>query len=267
MLNIGAFQAGAMSKSAAVLLVGAAVWLGGRVAWCAEEALAGPAHERFARRAERLYREAQSRLELAATNNTAAWQFGRACFDWAEFATNDTQRADIAHQGIAACRGAVARDGQLAAAAYYLGMNLGQLARTKNLGALRLVAEMETLFETARKLDEQFDYAGPDRNLGLLYLEAPGWPVSVGNRGKARRHLERAIKLSPDHPENRLNLLEAHLRWGEKDPLPAEVKTLTELLPRARSEYAGEAWEVSWADWDRRWRGAQAKVRALLGSQ
>lgn len=254
-----------MLKSAAVLLIEAALWLGGGVSGSAEETLAKPAHERFARRAERLYRETRSRLEQAPTNNTAAWQFGRACFDWAEFATNDTQRADIARQGIAACRTAVARDTHLAAAAYYLGMNLGQLARTKNLGALRLVAEMETLFETARKLDEHFDYAGPDRNLGLLYLEAPGWPVSVGNRGKARQHLERAVKLSPDHPENRLNLLEAHLRWGDKDPLPAEVKALAELLPRARREYAGEAWESSWADWDRRWQEAQAKARALLG--
>ncbi len=254
-------------KSVPILLLGVAVWLGGRLPLGAGAGGGEAGPDRFARRAEQLYREARTRLQQTPTNNQAAWEFGRACFDRAEFATNDTQRAALAQEGIAACRGAVTRDSRLAAAAYYLGMNLGQLARTKTLGALRLVTEMESLFITARRLDEHFDYAGPDRNLGLLYLEAPGWPVSVGSRGKAREHLERAVKLSPDHPENRLNLLEAHLRWGEKTPLAAEVETLAKLLPRARGKYAGEAWEGSWADWDRRWREAQAKVRALLGAK
>lgn len=212
-------------------------------------------------RAERVYQAAAAAFEQTPTNIACAWQLGRACFDRAEFARDDAERAALAQRGIAACRAALARETNVAAVPYYLGMNLGQLARTRTLGALPLVREMETWFLRARQLDEHFDEAGPDRNLGLLYLEAPGWPVSVGHRGKARRHLERALELAPHYPENHLNLLEARLRWGESDLAPA-VRRLAELLPAARARYAGEAWLWTWADWERRWRAVLDKVAA-----
>jgi hypothetical protein len=37
----------------------------------------------------------------------AAWEFGRAAFDLAEFARNKSERETIATQGVAACRRAV----------------------------------------------------------------------------------------------------------------------------------------------------------------
>ena len=92
-------------------------------------------------------------------------------------------------------------------------MNLGQLARTKGLGALKLVNQMEHEFTRARDLDEQLDWAGPDRNLGLLYRDAPAIG-SIGSRTKAREHLKRAVELAPQYPENRLNLIEAYLQLG-----------------------------------------------------
>ena len=131
----------------------------------------------FAARAEKAFRQAQ--IEFASgTNGPAAWQFARACFDFADFATNDTQRADIARQGIAACRKLLARETNSAPGHYYLAMNFGQLARAEapSLAAYRLVKQMEHEFKTAADLDKNFDYAGPERSLGLLYRDAPGWP-------------------------------------------------------------------------------------------
>lgn len=254
MPSIGGGHAGAIRKSASLAAL---------LSLCAWGAAAEPqpASTDFAARAERIYREAAATFDRSPTNVTAAWQFGRASFDWAEFAPDAARRAGIAERGIAACRMAVSMDTNLAAAPYYLGMNLGQLARTKTLGALKLVDEMETLFERARRLDERFDHAGPDRNLGLLYLEAPGWPVSLGSRSKARRHLARSVALAPDHPENRLNLLEARLRWRDDDLQP-DVEALAVLLPRARATLAGEEWLAAWTDWDRRWRDIQRRVTA-----
>jgi len=92
---------------------------------------------------------------------------------------NDTQRATIAIEAISICRQLVERSPKLPAGHYYLGMNLGQLARTKTLGALKIVNEMEREFKTALLLDARWDYAGADRNLGLLYLQAPGWPPAL----------------------------------------------------------------------------------------
>ena len=126
--------------------------------------------------------------------NSAAWQFARACFDFADFATNVTERAAIASQGIAACQELLARKTNSAPGHYYLAMNYGQLARAEapSLAAYRLVKQMEREFKAAADFDKSFDYAGPERNLGLLYRDAPGWPFSIGSRRKARDFLERA---------------------------------------------------------------------------
>src|SRR5262245_24478846 len=80
-------------------------------------------------RAERLYQEARQRCQKDPGNPESAWMFARACFDWAEFATNDAHRADLAERGIDICRHALALDANLGAAHYYLALNLGQLAR------------------------------------------------------------------------------------------------------------------------------------------
>ena len=216
-------------------------------------------HSAFARRAQEKYVAAQKRFLAEPTNSLAVVEFARACFDRAEYATNDTERALIAVQGITVCRELISRNVNSAEGHYYLGMNLGQLARTKTLGALRIVDEMEREFKMARALNEHLDYAGPDRNLGLLYLDAPSI-ASIGSRSKARQHLLRAAALAPLYPENRLNLAEAYLKWGDYVGANRELTALKENLPRARAEFAGEDWAASWADWEARMKKIEAKV-------
>ena len=224
-------------------------------------ALASPADNPFAARMLREFNKTRAAWLASPTNTAACWNFGRASFDWAEFATNDTQRAAVAEEGIRACRQAVAIAPNLAQAHYYLGMNLGQLARTQTLGAIRLVSQMETSFIRAKELDASFDFAGPDRCLGLLYLDAPGWPASIGDKPKAREHLESAQALAPDHPENRLNLLEALVRWRDKKALPAALAETEKVLASARSRLTGEEWEASWADWNNRFAVVRVKIK------
>jgi len=220
--------------------------------------LAQPSTNRiFADRARAEYHRAQIQWQSDTNNPAAAWQFARACFDFADFATNDTERATLAVQGIAACRQLLARWPKSAPGHYYLAMNLGQLARTEILGALKIVKEMEREFKTADDLDEHFDYAGPARCLGLLYRDAPGWPASIGSRRKAREWLERAAKLAPENPDNCLNLIESRLNWNDRTGAGNELKNLDTLWPKAQSNFVGEAWEPSWADWTARKRAAE----------
>ena len=218
---------------------------------------------RFAQRAEKHFHEAQKKLQTNTNDSVAGWQFGRACFDWADFAKSPDQRGSIAVEGIAACRQVIARNSKLAPGHYYLAMNLGRLAQTKTLGALKIVDEMEREFKTARELDAKFDFAGPDRNLGLLYFEAPGWPASIGSKAKARQHLQRAAQLAPVYPENQLCLLEAYSKWGDKKSFVRGLEIAEELLPRARKELTGEDWEQGWADWDKRWKRIREKSAEL----
>src|SRR5581483_2425047 len=46
------------------------------------------------------YSASHLRLQHDTNNVEAAWQFARACFDLAQAATNDTERARIADEGI-----------------------------------------------------------------------------------------------------------------------------------------------------------------------
>lgn len=208
---------------------------------------------------EERFNVARKQFNAAAKDSEAALNFGRASFDWAEVAADNGMREKIAIEGIVACRRLISLEPKAAAGHYYLAMNLGQLARTKTLGALRLVDEMETEFQMARVYDEKFDYAGPDRNLGLLYSEAPGWPTSVGNRTKARHHMQRAVLLCPNYPDNSLNLIEAYLRWSDKSGAQREFESFKEFWPIAKKEFAGEQWKMSWVDWEKRWGKIQSR--------
>ena len=207
----------------------------------------------FAARAEAEFHRAQNQFQSDTNNPAAAWQFARACFDFNDFVTNNAGRAELANQGIAACRQLLARESNSAPGHYYLAIELGQLADTKrNLAAYKMVKEMEHEFKTACDLDEHFDYAGTARCLGLLYRDAPGWPVSIGSRRKAREWLERAANLAPEYPENQLNLVESRLRWRERTEAERAWQTLDALWPTAQTNFVGEAWERSWADWTAR---------------
>jgi hypothetical protein len=217
----------------------------------------------FAARAGAEFQRAQIRFQSAANNPTNAWQFARACFNFADFATNDTERAMIAVQGIVACRELIVHEPKSAPAHYYLGMNLGQLARTELLGAFKLVKEMEREFKTAADLDRQFDFAGPERCLGLLYRDAPGWPASIGSKRKARDWLERAAKLDPGYPGNILNLAESDLQWNDPVRANTELKALDSLWPKARTNFTGGIWEQSWDDWSARRAAARKKLEEI----
>ena len=125
-------------------------------------------------------------------------------------------------------------------------MNLGELAQAEapSLAAYRLVHEVEREFKAAAELDVRFDHAGPARNLGELYFQAPGWPLSVGSKHKAREWLERAVALAPEYPENQLNLAEAQLKWHQHEALETTLKNLDAIWPAARTNFTGAAWEA-----------------------
>lgn len=219
----------------------------------------------FGIRAGAEFQRAAIQFQSKTNDSVAAWQFARAAFDFADFATNDTERAAIAKQGIAACRKLLARETNSAPGHYYLAMNEGQLAKAEapSLAAYRLVKQMEREFKTAADLDPAFDYAGPARCLGLLYRDAPGWPFSIGSRRKARDWLEQAVKLAPDYPENRLNLAESFLQWRDADNAKEQLDALDALWPKAQTNFTGEAWERSWDDWSARRAAARKRFEEI----
>jgi tetratricopeptide (TPR) repeat protein len=223
-------------------------------------AKAQPQNSPFVAHAEKTYRAALLHYKSEPNNVEAVSQFGRASFDRAELSANSSQRADLAQPAIDACERALSTHDDVAALHYYLAMNFGELAQTKGIGALRLVRRMETEFTRALELDPHLDYAGPDRNLGMLYLEAPGWPTSIGNHSKARQHLMRAVQIAPEYPENHLDLLEGYLKFGDDNGAQLEAQRIFAMLPQAREKFTGEQWASSWADWNTRWHEFESKL-------
>jgi tetratricopeptide (TPR) repeat protein len=209
--------------------------------------------------ARRQYWTAQAWHAKQPTNSTLAWEFARACYDVAEYATNNGERSEIAQQGITTCVQLLARQPDSAPGHYYFGMNLGQLARTKGLAALKTAQEMKQEFAIARDLDEQFDYAGPDRNLGMFYRDAPAW-IGLGSRTRAIEHLKHATELAPEYPENRLALVEAYLKWNDRNGARRELKGLEQIWTNAHATLAGQTWASSWPDWDNRFKNLKKTI-------
>jgi hypothetical protein len=118
---------------------------------------------------------------------------------------------------------------------------------------------METEFKRARELDEKMDHSGPNRNLGLLYRDAPHI-ASIGSRSKAQKYLSRAAEVAPDFPENRLNLIESYLRWNDRNGARREFKALEELWERALKTFSGPEYACSWADWKKRFAQVKRKI-------
>lgn len=207
---------------------------------------------------------ARKKFQADTNSVPASWALGQACFWRGEFAANDEERKALANEGIAVCRALTISAPTVPEGHYYLAMNLGQLARTKWLEALGIVKDLERGLKLASGMNPRLDHAGPDRCLGLLYRDAPGWPVSVGSKSKGRTHLLRAVELAPDFPENHLVLVETWVMWKEKKILQRDLDTLAALLPKARKQFAGEDWAAMWDDWERRWQEVQARATELL---
>lgn len=219
--------------------------------------------KKFAGRAEKAFQQAQKQFQTDESNPTNAWQFAKACYDLADFAANDNQRVTLANEGIGICRQILAANPKTAAAHYYLAMNLGQLAQTKSFGALKLVKEMEMEFQTALNLDKQIDFGGPARSLGLLYRDAPGWPMSIGSKRKAQTYLQQALQIAPNFPENLLVVIESDLKWGDRTDAQKQLDALDALWPKAQKNLTGENRERDWADWTTRRDNAKKKLTEI----
>jgi tetratricopeptide (TPR) repeat protein len=219
------------------------------------------AQTNFADRAEAAFRAAKQARSTNANDFKASLDLARAAFDWAEFAKSNDDRESIAQIGMNAAQAAINQQINSAAAHYYMALNIGQLARTKMLGALKLIQQMEAELKKSIELDPKLDYAGATRTLGVLYFEAPGWPTSIGDKRKARTLLERALELFPNYPDNHLSYLEALEKWKDWKLVDDKMLAYQAILPAAQKQFTGPDWEDEWADWTKRWETIQTKAK------
>ncbi|HEY3354161.1 MAG TPA: TRAP transporter TatT component family protein [Polyangia bacterium] len=100
---------------------------------------------------------------------------------------------------------------------FWYGSNLGMLGICKGvMASLRSIDPMRKTMEVVLQEDEGFFFAGPHRALAQLYHQAPGWPISIGNKTTAGEHYERALELAPGFFHNRLLVAQYYLDVGRK---------------------------------------------------
>ncbi len=127
---------------------------------------------------------------------------------------------------------------------YYLGINLGQSATTKTVGAYMMVPKVVKAAEAAEKIDKMFDHAGPVRLIGTVYAKAPPWPASIGDIDKGIEHLARAVQLDPDYPQNHLHYADALLADGNLAEAEKEYRLVLDAKVPPEWTRRAERWRA-----------------------
>jgi tetratricopeptide (TPR) repeat protein len=107
---------------------------------------------------------------------------------------------------------------------YLLAVAMGRVARTRGiLQSLFMAKPMRDRLENAVELDP--NHVDALRVLSMLYNEAPGWPVSIGNKQKALEYVERAYELNPEDIGVLVQLARMRKHYGKTE----EAKALLRL--------------------------------------
>jgi hypothetical protein len=191
--------------------------------------------------AERPDREGLPQLSLCAPEQARSWARGQGlaprlraagCFArLAETARSEEQGLAWAEQGQKLALTAAEQAPDNATAQYLAAYLTGLRAEREPMRGLSLVPVIAKHARAAAKLDPALDRAGPRRILGELLLQAPGFPVSIGDPSAAVEQFRKAVQLAPDFPENRIGLAESLLETGRE----AEAcRTLAPVLEQAK---------------------------------
>lgn len=173
-------------------------------------------------------------------------QLARTCFILGDLAPKG-QRAAYYKKGLAYAERLLAQEPGGVAGHYWKALNLSGLADVgTRMEGFKLLPKLMEELKRVLILDETYDQAGVHRVMGRIYFQAPGWPISVGDKKKSLQHLETAVRLAPNHSTNHLYLAETLLDQGKKDQARPELEKVLQdgqnaLHPEALMEDRREA--------------------------
>jgi len=174
----------------------------------------------------------------------AQWEAAEALQFLAANETRSDLRRQYAQRGIVFARRARELKPDGVEACYWYALNVGWLADVDRAYGLDAVTEMQSALNRAIELDERYDYGGPLRVLGILYLRTPQPPSSIGSPRKGLRLLQRAVSLFPDYPENYLYLAEALRDNKRVDEAKEALRKVLEAKPWADEQFESAQWKA-----------------------
>jgi hypothetical protein len=174
----------------------------------------------------------------------AQWQAAQALAFLAENESQPESRKDAAKRGIVLSRHGRELKPDRVECVYWYAINVGLLADVDRAYGLDAVGEMEAALKRAGEIDERYDYAGPLRVLGILYLRTPAPPVSIGSPRKGLRLLQRAVELFPDYPENYLYLTEAYRDTDKPEEARAALAKVLDARSWPDRQFESAKWKA-----------------------
>jgi len=172
------------------------------------------------------YKEA---IAIRADEYAVLWEAARTCV-WLGNYGPEAKRKDYVKQGLEYANTAVQLKPDDEAGLFYHGALAGKLADldfTYGADATKIIeGRMQQLIEKK----STFLYGGPDRVLAILYMRAPGPPLSVGDYDKALKHMQRAVEIESHWLENQLYMAELELRLSKKNDNPAQEESAHKRL-------------------------------------
>ncbi|MFW1678746.1 hypothetical protein ACFVYJ_13325 [Pontibacter sp. JAM-7] len=118
------------------------------------------------------------------------------------------------------------------------------------LGALKLVKQAKTLFETAIQYNPGALQGSAYTSLGSLYYQVPGWPIGFGSDKKARENLLQALTINPNGIDSNYFFGDFLLQQNEAEQARKVLQHALEAPPRPGRELADQ--------------GRRAEIGALL---
>lgn len=108
------------------------------------------------------------------------------------------------------------------------------------LTALDLIKKARDHLQDAEKIDAKVLDGSVYTSLGSLYAKAPGWPLSFGDRKKAKAYLEQALAINPDGIDPNFFYGELLLAQGQVEAGRSRLEKALQAAPRSGREDADE---------------------------
>lgn len=168
----------------------------------------------------------------------ALWRGARACA-WIALEEKEPaeRRREYADKGIRIGREAIRRASARVESHYFYALCLGARSNLNREASRDTLHLMRDEMKIAQALDEKFDFCGPHRFLGELYIKTDPYPTyGVGSLEQGFTHLKRAVELCPDYGENHLVYATALADDGQTEQARVELSQVMKCpTPRDRS--------------------------------
>jgi tetratricopeptide (TPR) repeat protein len=160
----------------------------------------------------------------------ACWRIARAHYWVGDHTPDKAEKKRIFEQGIYYAKKAVEFAPDKPEGHYWLGICYGVYGEAKGvLKSLSLVKPIKAAMNKVLELDPAYDDGGPDRVLGRVYHELPGF--AGGSKKKSLEHLLRSKELGPRVGLTRIYLADTYLSLDEVEKAREELEFVLTMEP------------------------------------